>query len=230
MIRENLAQIREKIGRALNSRGEGKITGDDVTIVAVTKTHPIATIKEALAAGLNIFGENKVQEASEKIPLADGCAWHLIGHLQTNKVKKAVNLFDIVYSVDSQRLLAAIDREAGRQGKRQDILLQVNVAGEESKFGLAADGLTDMAKQTGALSNVRLRGLMVIAPEVGAAETVRPVFRQGYELFCALKSFRAENADIDILSMGMSGDFEIAVAEGANNVRLGTAIFGQRYY
>jgi pyridoxal phosphate enzyme (YggS family) len=230
MIRENIAQVREKIRRALNSRAEEKITGSNVTIVAVTKTQPVTVIKGALEAGVDVFGENKVQEAAEKIPFVNDCAWHLIGHLQTNKAKKAVSLFDFIYSVDSLRLLAAIDREAAGRGKRQDVLLQVNVAGEESKFGFLAEDLLDMTKQAKVFSHIRLRGLMIIAPETATAESVRPVFKKGYELFCALKNSWPENKGVDTLSMGMSGDFDVAIAEGANNVRLGTVIFGKRSY
>ncbi|MDR3349689.1 MAG: YggS family pyridoxal phosphate-dependent enzyme [Acidaminococcales bacterium] len=230
MIGENIAQAREKISRALRRRTAEKITGNDIAIVAVTKTYPVAAVKEALKAGITVFGENKVQEAAGKIPCVNGCAWHLIGHLQTNKVKKAVNLFDLICSVDSPRLLAAIEREAAERGKRQDVLLQVNVAEEESKFGISSANLPDMAKQAKTFSHVRLRGLMVIAPETGDAESVRPVFKKGYELFCALKNSWAANNDIDTLSMGMSGDFAVAVEEGANNVRLGTLIFGKRDY
>jgi pyridoxal phosphate enzyme (YggS family) len=230
MIEENLAKVKKRIGDAINSRAKEKITGSNVTIVAVTKTQPAEVIKDALAAGMNVFGENKVQEAAAKMPLVDDCAWHLIGHLQTNKVKKAVDLFEAIYSVDSWRLLAAIDLEAARQGKRQNVLLQVNIAGEESKFGFPADDLPNMIKQAKMCPHIRLRGLMAIAPETCAAETVRPIFKKGYDLFCALKDAWAESADVDTLSMGMSGDFEIAVAEGANNVRLGTLIFGKRGY
>jgi pyridoxal phosphate enzyme (YggS family) len=228
MLDENIRKIKAQIDEALECRREPMLTGDKVTLVAVSKTQPATAVKEALAAGISLFGENRVQEAAQKIPLVGGGEWHLIGHLQLNKVKKAVSLFDFIYSVDSLNLLLAIDKEAGRLGKCMNVLLQTNIAGEKSKFGIAPEGVPSLAREAAELSHIRLRGLMVIAPE-GDAETTRPIFRAGYRLFADLKK-EAGLAEIDTLSMGMSGDFAVAVEEGSNNIRLGTVIFGQRSY
>ena len=230
MIQANLETIRNKIDGAVKRRSGSKETGETVHLIAVTKTHPAEAVKEALQAGLHVFGENKVQEAEEKIPLVGGGQWHLIGHLQTNKVKKAVSLFSLIYSVDSIKLLEAIDKAAGEQGKIQSILLQVNIAEEESKFGLSERKLPDILNVMERYKNVILRGLMIIAPEVENPEDIRCVFKKGYDCFCHLKSRSIKNSDIDILSMGMSGDYEIAVEEGANNIRLGSVLFGPRDY
>ncbi len=230
MIKENLSAIQKEIDAALARRKGKKLTGDAVKLVTVSKTHPAEMVREALAAGVEIFGENKVQEAAAKIPLVNGGKWHLIGHLQTNKVKQAVSLFDIIYSVDSERLLAAIDQAAAKAWKVQDVLLQVNIAGEESKSGFSSDDFSAVIKQAKMFKNICLRGIMVIAPEYSDAELSRPVFKAGYETFCLLLAAGVENAKVDILSMGMSGDFRVAIEEGANNIRLGTAIFGKRDY
>lgn len=230
MIKENVKVIQAKIDNALARRKQAMLTGDKVQLVAVTKTHPAETVQEALLDGLNVFGENKVQEADGKIAAVNGGNWHLIGHLQSNKVKKAVELFSLIYSVDSENLLLAIDKEAAKAGKVQDILLQVNIAEEESKFGVSLAQLPEIAKLARKLNNVQLRGLMIIAPEVDDNEAVRPVFRQGYQAFCSLKETETNSDFINVLSMGMSGDFEIAIEEGANNIRLGTLIFGRREY
>ncbi len=230
MIKENLTKIQAEINAAISRRDKAKLTGEQVQLVTVSKTHPVETIREALAAGVSIFAENKVQEAAQKIPLLQEATWHLIGHLQTNKVRKAVGLFDVIYSVDSEYLLLAIDQAAGKLGKIQDILLQVNIAQEESKSGLPQTALPQILTTLTTLKNIRLRGLMVIAPESADAETVRPIFKEGYRLFCTFLAMDIKSAKIDMLSMGMSGDFKIAIEEGANNVRLGTAVFGKRDY
>lgn len=230
MITVNLQKVRKNIDNALKSRAESKLTGYSVQLVAVTKTHPADVVKEALASGLTVFGENKVQEAEGKISLVGDGEWHLIGHLQTNKVKKAVSLFSMIYSVDSIKLLEAVNKAAKAEGKVQNILLQVNIAEEKSKFGLDEKALKAAAKHVDMLENVLLRGLMVIAPEVENPEDVRPVFKKGYECFCELRNLGIKNGVIDTLSMGMSGDYEIAVQEGANNIRLGSVLFGPRDY
>lgn len=230
MIKGNIERIQDNINVALSKRAEKKRTGDTVQLIAVSKTHPANVVEEALKAGLNVFGENKVQEAVQKIPFIKGAAWHLIGHLQTNKVKKAVELFDLIHSVDSERLLLAIDKEAGNINKVQDILLQVNIAQEESKFGLGESVLSGIVEKLKELNNIRLRGLMVIAPEEDDIELVRPVFKQGYEEFCRLLDLGIKNSKVDTLSMGMSNDYMIAIEEGANCIRLGTLLFGKRDY
>lgn len=230
MIIESLEKIQNNINIALSKRTEIKRTGDLVNLIAVTKTHLVSTVKQAKQLGLSVFGENKVQEAMEKIPYINGASWHLIGHLQTNKVKKAVELFDVIHSVDSERLLLEVDKEASKIGKVQDILLQVNVANEESKFGLKQEELFMIVDKLKYLQNIRLRGLMIIAPEEVDVELVRPFFKQGYEDFCKLLDLNIPNSKLDILSMGMSNDYMIAIEEGANCIRLGTLLFGKRDY
>lgn len=218
MITDNLALIRESIGN------------DEVVIIAVTKTQSVAVIREAVEAGLSVVGENRVQEAVEKaaqltdLPLE----WHLIGHLQTNKVKQAVALFSLIHSVDSERLANEIDRCARLVGKVQDVLIQVNVAGEESKSGIAPAQAENLAILMDSLPNLRLCGAMTIAPLVEDAEMTRPVFREMRILYERLRQKMTRPDDFRWLSMGMTHDYRIAVAEGANMVRIGTGLFGAR--
>jgi len=204
-IAGNIERIRAKLG-------------DRVTLVAVTKTVEPERIAEALAAGVTICGESKVQEAKAKIPLVSGRArWHFIGHLQTNKVRDAVDLFEMIQSVDSVRLAQEIEKWADRLGKTMPVLLEVNVAGEASKFGMKPEDLSGALAELNKLSRVEVRGLMTIPP---AGKDPRPFFRKLREL--------RDAHGLPELSMGMSHDYEIAVAEGATMVRIGTAIFGER--
>lgn len=229
-IAENLALVSRSVEQALRRRQKCG-AGEKVKIVAVTKNQDIAKIREAVEAGAVAVGENRVQEALTKHaqlgPLAE---WHLIGHLQTNKVRQVLPLCDLIHSVDSERLAAEIDRVAGRIGKRQDVLLQVNVAGEDSKFGIAPSELEAMATMLSKLENVRLCGLMTIAPFYEEAEAARPVFKELYRMFTALKAAELPGTAVEWLSMGMTNDYTVAVEEGANLVRIGTAIFGPRHY
>ena len=228
MLAENLQLVQQKIQAALDKRKGKKLTGDSVTLVAVTKNHPPEVITESLALGVQNIGENRVQEAKHKQEaLGKQGYWHLIGHLQTNKARQAVAHFDLIESVDSERLLAAVDKEAARVGKVQDILLQLNIAHEEQKSGLDKQEYLELLRTIDAYKNVRLRGLMVIAQKCDDVEETRPVFAAGYRAFVRLKEQRPE---IDVLSMGMSSDYMIAIEEGANVVRVGTALFGQRDY
>ena len=227
-LADNISSVREKIAQALAARTEAKLTGSSVTLVAVTKNHPPEVITQALACGLADIGENRVQEAKHKQEaLGRHGVWHLIGHLQSNKVRQAVALFDIIESIDSERLLEAADREAERIGKVQQVLLQLNIAHEKQKSGFARDEYLALLPRLDSFKNIKVRGLMVIAPKCEAAEDARPVFVAGYRAYCRLKELRPE---IDILSMGMSGDYAVAIEEGANNVRVGTALFGERDY
>ena len=230
MIKENILKIQNEIQIALQTRKSDKETGSKVDLLAVSKTHSADMVQEAVNAGQIIFGENKVQEAIQKIPLVQGAKWHLIGHLQTNKVKKAVELFDIIYSIDSKRLLLAIDKEAKKINKVQEILIQINVAQEESKFGIDQNEILLLLEKVEKLKNIHLSGFMVIAPESDDMDLVRTVFKTGYELFCKAKNVKIANIDMQILSMGMSNDFKLAIEEGSNNVRLGTSVFGNRNY
>ena len=228
MLADNLKIVQEKIEASLQKRKEAKQTGDSVTLVAVTKNHAPEVITEALSLGVECIGENRVQEAKHKKEvLPAGGKWHLIGHLQTNKARQAVALFDLIESVDSERLLALINDEAGRIGKVQDVLLQLNIAKEEQKTGFTKEEYLSVLEKLGDFENIRLRGLMVIAQACSDIEETRPVFAAGYRAFCRLKETYPE---VDCLSMGMSNDYTVAIEEGANMVRVGTALFGQRDY
>ena len=199
---------------------------EEIILVAVTKNHGVELMREAIDAGANHIGENRVQEAAEKFQsLNREVTRHLIGHLQTNKVKPAVQLFDLIESVDSQHLAAAIDKAAAQIGKVQDILIQVNAAREVQKSGVLLEDLNALISFVDGLKNLRLRGLMMIAPNFPDVEQCRPLFAHMRKLFDELKTSRA---NFDFLSMGMTHDYKIAVEEGANVVRLGTAIFGER--
>ena len=228
MLADNLKMVQEKIEASLQKRKEPMQTGDAVTLVAVTKNHAPEVITEALSLGVECIGENRVQEAKHKKEvLPAGGKWHLIGHLQTNKARQAVALFDLIESVDSERLLALLDEEAGRIGKLQDVLLQLNIAKEEQKTGFTKEEYLAVLEKLGDFKNIRLRGLMVIAQACTDIEETRPVFAAGYRAFCRLKE---TYPGIDCLSMGMSNDYTVAIEEGANMVRVGTALFGQRDY
>lgn len=225
---DKLNIVNEKIRASISERKEVKITGDEVTIVAVTKNHPADVITEALSCGIQNIGENRVQEAKHKQDeLGKNGVWHLIGHLQTNKVRQAVAIFDLIESADSERLLALIDKEAGRLGKVQNVLLQLNIAKEEQKSGFSKDEYLEIINKLDDFPNVNVQGLMVIAPKTDNIEETRPVFAAGYRCYCRLKKIRPQ---IKYLSMGMSGDYTVAIEEGANIVRVGTALFGQRDY
>ena len=201
---------------------------DKIILVAVTKNHGVEVMREAIDAGATDIGENRVQEAAEKFQSLDRAVTrHLIGHLQTNKVKAAVKLFDVIHSVDSVHLAAALDKAAGALEKVQDVLIQVNAAREPQKSGVLLEDLDALINFVDAAKNLRLRGLMMIAPNFPDAEDCRPLFRKMRALFDELKTSR-EN--FDLLSMGMTHDYKVAVAEGANVVRVGTAIFGERLY
>lgn len=228
MLADNLKIVQEQIAAALAKRSEAKTTGTEVTLVAVTKNHPPEVITESFGCGLQDVGENRVQEAKHKQEALgkQGC-WHLIGHLQTNKARQAVALFDIIESIDSEHLLAAVDKEAARIDKVQDILLQLNIAHEEQKSGFDKEEYLELLPKLKNYAHVRVRGLMVIAQACENVEETRPVFAAGYRAYCRLKE---QLPDMDILSMGMSHDFGVAIEEGANSVRVGTALFGQRDY
>lgn len=229
MLADNLQQVQAKITEALQLRKDKDlVTGDSVTLVAVTKNHPPEIITDIEALGIANVGENRVQEAKHKQEaLGKHGYWHLIGHLQTNKARQAVALFDLIESIDSEHLLAAVDKEAARIGKVQDILLQLNIAHEEQKSGLEKEEYLDLLPKLDEYKNVHVRGLMVIAQKCDDIEETRPVFAAGYRAFVRLQKQRP---DIDLLSMGMSHDYQIAIEEGANIVRVGTALFGERDY
>jgi hypothetical protein len=219
----NIANVRARI-RAAAERGGRR--ADDVLLVAVTKTVDAARVRDAAALGLRTFGENRVQEAREKIPAVSGVSWHLIGSLQRNKAKEAVRLFDVLESVDSEALADEVSRRAVEQERAVDVLIQVNVAREPQKHGASPEEAAAVVRRTAALPGLRLRGLMTIAPAVSDPDEVRPVFRALRELRENLQ--RVLGAALPELSMGMSEDFEVAIEEGATMVRIGRAIFADR--
>ena len=228
MLRENLQEVEEKIQSACRRAGRNRSEG---TLVAVSKTKPAATLQEAYDLGVRVFGENKVQEIREKYQvLPKDIEWHMIGHLQTNKVKYIVDKVRLIHSVDSLRLAEVIEKEAEKQDRIVDILLEVNVAEEESKFGLKTAEVLPLAEKLTALSHIRLRGLMTIAPFVENPEKNRAIFANLHKLYVDIKEKNIDNGTVSILSMGMTNDYEVAIEEGATMVRVGTGIFGARDY
>lgn len=228
MIRDNLEQVQKKIKEACDRAGRD--TGE-VTLISVSKTKPLSMLKEAYEAGARDFGENKVQELMYKLPEMPGdVRWHMIGHLQRNKVKYLVGKVYLIHSVDSLRLAEEISREALKQNTSVNILLEVNMAGEESKFGAAPEETTDLVSRISKLPGIHICGLMTIAPFVENAEDNRQYFRKLKQLSVDIKSKNIDNVSMDVLSMGMTGDYSVAVEEGATYVRVGTGIFGERNY
>lgn len=229
MVTENLQKVRERITIACNKAGRSE---EEVTLIAVSKTKPEEMIREAFAAGQLDFGENKVQEMCSKAEAMSDLPirWHLIGHLQKNKVRKAVAVACMIHSVDSSELAAEIQKEAARIGKVQDILLEINVAGEESKFGLRPEEAASVAGQISNLPNVHLCGLMTVAPFTENPDENRVYFAQLRKISVDIQSKNYDNVSMYCLSMGMSNDFEEAITEGATMVRVGSLIFGERHY
>jgi pyridoxal phosphate enzyme (YggS family) len=217
-IADNIKVIGQRIQLAAERAGRH---GSEIVLISVSKAIEPGRIEEALRAGQTIFGESKVQEARAKIPLVSSRArWHLIGHLQTNKARDAVALFDVIHSVDSLKLGEELNKWAERAGKTQAVLLEVNVSGEASKFGLKPEDLESTLKGVDQLPRLEVRGLMTVAPYAEDAAAARPYFRRLREL--------RDGLGLQELSMGMSHDFEVAIEEGATMVRIGTAIFGER--
>lgn len=223
-IKNNLEIINEKIKKAALRANRNP---EEIKLVAVTKTATIEQIKEAISAGVKIIGENKVQEAKEKYQiLSIKIEWHLVGHLQTNKVKYAIEIFDCIHSVDSIKLAEEIDKRSLQFGKTTNVLIEVNVSGEETKYGIKPEEVEYFLKEIFEFSRIRVRGLMTIAPIAEDKEEVRPYFRKLRELSKEIKNKNLKNVKMDYLSMGMTGDFEVAIEEGANMVRIGRGIFG----
>lgn len=230
-IRNCLNQIEKNIEKALQARTVRPVCpGGDVTLLAITKNQDVAVIEEAIHNGITVIGENRVQEALEKRSALPDVELHLVGHLQTNKVRQAVRLFHLIHSIDSEKLAIEIEKAAGSFNMCQDILLQVNVAGEETKYGITPQEVIPLGRRISELEHVRLCGLMTIAPHYENPEEARPVFREMYQLFKELESCRFPGHHLKWLSMGMTNDYIVAVEEGANIVRIGTGIFGQRQY
>ncbi|MCI8662686.1 MAG: YggS family pyridoxal phosphate-dependent enzyme [Hungatella sp.] len=225
-IGECLKEVRKRIEE--NCRIAGR-SPDEVTLIAVSKTKPVEMLLEAYEAGARQFGENKVQELTAKIPqMPEDIKWHLIGHLQTNKVRQVIGRTTLIHSVDSIRLAKEIERESEKHNLVTDILLEVNAAREDSKFGFYLEDTEEALRQISRFPHVRVKGLMTIAPFVANAEDNRPIFRKLYEFSVDMKSKNIDNVNMTVLSMGMTGDYEVAVQEGATMVRVGTGIFGVR--
>ena len=208
----------------------GNHLGEPITLVGATKTVDLLTIQRAIDCGLKAVGENRVQEFREKAPFLHGAEIHFIGHLQTNKVRQVVGKVSLIQSVDSERLLAAIDREAARQGIVQDILLEVNIGEEASKSGFAAEDILPLMEKIGEFSNICIKGLMAIPPISHISGENQKFFQKMFHLSVDIRQKKYDNVKVDCLSMGMSGDFADAIASGSTMVRVGTAIFGARDY
>lgn len=223
-FKESLDRVRVSIQNAAERSGR---SAADITLVAVTKSVPAAVVSEAAAQGLTFFGENKVQEAAEKIPqvLAPEARWQMIGHLQSNKVKAAVSLFHLIQSVDSARLAEKIGEEAVLAGKTMDVLLEVNVSGEEQKYGFKPEAVYTALDEILAVPGIRVLGLMGMAPNASDPDLRRAAFKKLRGIFSVCKTLKRPNLDMKTLSMGMSDDFEIAIEEGSTMVRIGRALF-----
>lgn len=228
MLEENLREIERKIQEACKRANRAR---EDIVLIAVSKTKPVSMLKEVYDLGIRDFGENKVQELSEKYPqMPSDTTWHLIGHLQRNKVKQIIDKVDLIHSVDSIRLAEAIEREAAKKDIIVNILLEVNVAEEESKFGFKVDEVLSAVEQIATFPHVRIKGLMTIAPFVENPEENRSVFAYLQKLSVDIARKNIDNVSVNILSMGMTNDYEVAIEEGATLIRVGTGIFGERNY
>ena len=228
MVEKNISEVKKRISEAAKAAGRNE---NEVTLIAVSKTKPVEMIKEAYDTGIRDFGENKVQEIMEKYPLLPSdIRWHLIGHLQTNKVKYIIDKVCMIHSVDSLKLAEEISRQAVKHNVTVDILIEVNVAGEDTKFGVKPEDTIDLCRSISTLPGIRIRGLMTVAPFTSDPEENRLVFCALRQLFVDIDGKNIDNVCMDCLSMGMSGDYTVAIEEGATFVRVGTSIFGQRDY
>ncbi len=226
VIRYNLESVRSRIHTAAVKAGRDS---ENIRVIAVSKTVGAESIKAAYRCGITNFGENRVQELCGKTDILDiKCDWHLIGHLQTNKVKYIIDRVRMIHSLDSLELAREIDRRAEKAGKKMDVLVQVNVAGEDTKFGIDPSNVHSFVRDASNLGNIRVKGLMTIAPIAADPEDVRWVFAGLRKLLIDMRKENIDNVDMDYLSMGMSNDFEVAIEEGADMVRIGTALFGKR--
>ncbi len=228
MLKENLEAVEEKIQAACRRAGRDR---EEVTLISVSKTKPVEMLREAYDLGVRVFGENKVQEIRDKYEaLPKDIEWHMIGHLQTNKVKYIVDKVKLIHSVDSLKLAETIEKEAAKHDRIVDVLLEVNVAEESSKFGLKTEEVIPLFPKIAQLSHLRVRGLMTIAPFVDNPENNRSIFADLHKLYVDIKEKNIDNGTVSILSMGMTNDYEVAIEEGATMVRIGTGIFGARDY
>ena len=227
-IKENIENINAKIEAACQRSGRKR---EEVLVLVVSKTIDVPRIKEAVACGMTSLGENKVQEIMDKYePMGEGIKWHLIGHLQTNKVKYIIDKVELIHSVESIKLAEEISTRAVAKGVTANILLEVNVAGEESKFGIKPEECEQMVREISVMPNIVIKGLMTVAPAVENEEENRKYFRQMKQLLVDINSKKIDNVNMTELSMGMTGDYEVAIEEGATIVRIGTGVFGARHY
>lgn len=228
MLKENLAIVEKNITEACARAGRAR---DEVTLIAVSKTKPVEMLEEVYAEGIRDFGENKVQELCGKMErMPDDIKWHMIGHLQRNKVKYIMDKVSLIHSVDTYRLAEEINIQAKKRNVTIPILVEVNIAGEESKFGTSAEDVILLVEDISRLENIRIQGLMTIAPYVTDPEENRPYFRKIKQLSVDITNKNIDNVSMRILSMGMTGDYAVAIEEGATLVRVGTGIFGERNY
>jgi len=222
-IKENLEKIQETIAQAAQKSGRSP---QEITLVAVTKTMPVEIIKQAISYGIRIIGENKIQEAkTKKAAITEEIKWHMIGHLQTNKVKDAVQIFDLIHSVDSLKLALEINKKAADLNKIMPILLEVNISQEPSKYGLTKDDTSYLLEKIAHLNNIKIKGLMTMAPYEAPETEIRKIFSELRELKNKIREQKINNIAMDYLSMGMSSDYHLAIEEGANMVRIGSALF-----
>ncbi|MBC7341319.1 MAG: YggS family pyridoxal phosphate-dependent enzyme [Clostridia bacterium] len=225
-VKANLDLVKERIAQAAAKSGRDP---QEVRIVAVTKNVPLDVVRQAIEAGVRIVGENRVQEAMTKFPYLDSCVErHFIGHLQRNKVRAVVQAVNLIHSLDSLRLAEEINKWGERLGRPVEVLIQVNVSGEASKYGVSPDALEAFTEKVAQLAYIRVRGLMTIAPEFKNAEDARPVFRKLSQLALEIGKRNLPGVEVQFLSMGMTNDYWVAVEEGANLVRIGRALFGER--
>jgi PLP dependent protein len=226
-MKAQIESINDRIRRAAEAAGRQP---DTIRLVAVSKTVPAERVRAAIQSGITLLGENYIQEAREKIEALQEfpVAWHFIGHLQSNKAKYAVRLFDLIHSVDTIKLARELDRQAGKIDKVQDILIQVNTGKEASKSGVYVDDTLTLVRAAGQMSHIAVKGLMTLPPYFNAPDKVRPYFQALRELRDRIRSESLPGIAMDELSMGMTGDFEAAIQEGATLVRIGTALFGER--
>ena len=228
MMKEKLENVEERIRAACERAGRNR---SEVTLIAVSKTKPVETLREAYGLGVRVFGEKKVQELVDKYgALPEDIHWHMIGHLQRNKVKYIIDKAELIHSVDSLRLAETIEKEAEKHNITANILIEVNVAREESKFGVMPEELDEIVEKIAGFNHLNVRGLMTIAPYVENPEENRAVFARLRKLSVDIASKNVDNMNMSILSMGMTNDYEVAVEEGATMVRVGTGIFGERDY
>ncbi len=228
MIQTNLNNVEQNILSACKKSGRSR---DEITLIAVSKTKPVSLLEEAYKAGIRDFGENKVQEMCDKYEIMEkDIQWHMIGHLQTNKVKYLIGKTTLIHSVDSYKLACEIEKQAAKCDCIMDILIEVNIAEEETKFGLLEDEVMDLVKEVAKLPHVRIKGLMTVAPYVVDSEENRGIFRKIKQLSVDIDNQNIDNVSMNILSMGMTGDYMVAIEEGATMVRVGTGIFGERNY